>query len=116
MNMFTNLKASRQLVMVYVIYEIIGSEFKKCYFKNQMEEKKLRINFMLESKKRQEDLEERVIKIFEKSDLNLSDLKCVVTHHVLRNHTYVLRFNTYIKDISVVIDKNGRFSISIIDL
>lgn len=50
----------------YAAYEIIGSYFKKCIFKNTFYENKCAINFKLESDKSQYRLEDKFINFCEK--------------------------------------------------
>ena len=112
---YTNLTQNTQLATAYAVYEIIGSEFKKCSYRNFREEDKLHINFSFENNKSQEALEAKVIKVLENMNINVSDLKAEVFGYYNSDRNYVMYFKTYVTDVIATIDSKGRFQITVKD-
>ena len=112
---YTNLRPNRQLATAYAVYEIIGSEFKKCSYRNFLEEAKLHINFSFENNKSQENLEAKVIMALENMNINVSDLEAEVFGRFDSKGNFVIYFKTYITDVVATIDQKGKFYILVKD-
>ena len=114
MNNYSSIKATRQYALAYAIYEIVGSEFSGCAFKNKHEETKLKLNFLMERKNSQYSLEEKVITDFAKLNIDLSDLRCEVEGYLdATSGVYHLYFKAYLIDIYVMIDRYGHYRVHI---
>ena len=114
MNNYSSIKATRQYALVYAIYEIVGSEFKGCAFKNKHEETKLKLNFLMEKENSQYSLEERVITDLEKLNINLCDLRCEVEGYFdASSGVYYLSFKAYLIDIYVMVDRYGHYRVHV---
>lgn len=100
-----SVKSNRNYSLAYAAYEILEQDFKTCDFKNPLIKEKLAVNFGLESKEKQYQLEDIVLSLVDKTNLScLNNLKCevIVTEDP---KTVKMIFFTGIKNIYILIKK-----------
>lgn len=100
-----SVKSNRNYSLAYAAYEILEQDFRACDFKNSLIKEKLTVNFGLESKEKQYQLEDIVLNLVNKTDLScFNDLKCEV---ILAEdpRTIKMIFFTGIKNIHILIKK-----------
>lgn len=109
-----NLAANKMFSQSYAAYEIVSSLFKGYEFINPLLEKKMAINFRLESKEKGYLLEEKVIKMCEKMNLEkkVKNATCVITSHV-RENEIILRFASEAANVIVSTNARGEVKISV---
>ena len=100
-----SVKSNRNYSLAYAAYEILEQNFKACDFKNPLFKEKLAVNFGLESKEKQYQLEDIVLSLIDKTDLSyFNDLKCEV---IVTEDSKIVKmiFFTGIKNINILIKK-----------
>lgn len=100
---------NKQLVMAYVVYMIIGSEFRSCSFNNPIIKDRLRLEYAETKANDQMHYEENIINIL--SELNIPEDSDATLHYYKQNNTVIMDFVSKEGVLSAFIEANGTFKI-----
>lgn len=115
---FVEKDTHKQQENAYILYMIIGSEFRRCICRSKEMETNLLMHYKDMKTKNQEKMEKQVIADFMKALKGfkgcLHDLNCEVII-IKKEDTYYLYFYTGLEYVTATVDKKGHYEINVFE-
>lgn len=113
---FTEKVNNVQKQTAYVLYMILGSYFHRSVCENEALETTLFLHYRDMPVKRQEQLEEKVIRDADKALENVRDVLCEMNCDAVlvpQKEEFALRFETGFETVQAVVDRKGCYRIQV---